>query len=142
MNSKDLHRVELLAAERTALLLFQKTVKAHHPALIAALQVAGYAVDPVAAPRLTVRLARASADAGVRDALRAFEVVVRPAALEYVRAARRLGCSTIDPQAHAVIEHFDRFTEVPITATRVQRVLIWARRTYRAIREAVGHDEH
>lgn len=142
MNAKTLREVELDCARHTALVLYQKAVQAHHPALITALQAAGYAVDPVAAVRLTLRLARSSADASVMAALHDFEQAIRPSLTVYVRAVRSLRRAMIDPQVHFVTEHFAQFTEVPIAATRIQRVVIWCRRTYRAIREAARGHEH
>lgn len=125
-----------------ALLVHQHAVYTHGRALIAALQTAGYAVDPVAAPRTYVRLARSCAQPDVAAALREFETAVRPSLMAVVQACKLAKHVTIDQQGYALIEHFNRFTEVPVTATRIQRVVIWLRRTLRAIREACGHDQH
>lgn len=97
------------------------------------------AADRRASARTLVRLARASRP----EALASYEAAVRPALVAYVKANRAgdpRWTGALTPDAQFLLEHFDRFTEVPITATWVQRVVIWARRNYRAWRKAdEGH---
>lgn len=125
---------------------FTDTAERYGAALASALQGAGYSVDPGAGAHLLVRLARSCSAPSVVAALRDFEVVVRPNLLAYVQACRRAAPSAwraqLSPQAERLVEHFDRFTEVPIAASRVHRVVIWLRRTLRALRETGRDHEH
>lgn len=73
----------------------------------------------------------------VKPALRDFETAVRPSLVTYVKMARLAGIP-VSSQTEFLIEHFDQFTEVPINASLIKRVVSWARRNYRAWRKADG----
>lgn len=94
-------------------------------------------VSRKASVRALVRHARMSSVPAVRDALTEFERTVRPHLEAHWRAATRAN-RQVGPEAQFLIEHFDQFTEVPINASPVKRVVSWARRNYRAWRKADG----
>lgn len=95
--------------------------------------------DTRASARTLVRLARVK----YPTELRRYEAAVRPALVEYVKANRAgdpRWTGALTPDAQFLLEHFDRYTEVPITASWVKRVVIFVRRNYRAWRKAdEGH---
>lgn len=121
---------------------FMDATYRHGRDLGAALRAAGHPAAGQGSARTLVRLARA---AGMQAQLAAFETAVRPALVAYLAAAKAAGWPhyppvNLSPDAQFLLEHFDRFTEVPITASWVQRVVIWARRNYRRWRKAdEGH---
>lgn len=128
---------------------FETVAKLQARDLAVALWAGGYMVDPDASARPLVRLARAcnpDGDVyarGIAEALTAFETAVRPSLAAYVAAASALDGDVrhiLTPEALFLVEHFDRYTEVPVSPTPIQRVVIWARRHYRALRKAFGHD--
>lgn len=103
-------------------------------ALLAALHGCGVGNVSASAPaRTLVRLARTRPEAAL--ALHAFETAIRPALVDYVASVPKGGLRHIDATAQFLIEHFDKHTEVPITAGPVKRVVSWAKRNYRAWRE-------
>lgn len=114
---------------------FMATVRKHRPTLAAALQGAGYAVDSDASLRGLVRLARTHVD---KPGLHDFETAVRASLTAYVAATPKAARHVLEPDAQFLVEHFDRFTEVPITASPIKRVVSWARRKFRGAAQDAG----
>ena len=119
----------------SAQMAFMATVRRHRPALAAALRAAGYFVDSDASLRGLVRLARAvPSKSGLHD----FETAVRASLTAYVAATPKAARHVLEPDAQFLVEHFDRFTEVPITASPIKRVVSWARRKFRGATQDAG----
>lgn len=111
--------------------------------LVKVLRLAGFPIGVGVTARPVIRLARTRARTPATEAaLRLFEARVRPSLLAYLAAARAAGVHMLHPEAEFLVEHFDQYAEVPVTASRIHRVVIWARRTLRALREALRHDQH
>lgn len=116
---------------------FLGSVHRHRKALAAALQQHYTGVDKDASMRTLVRLARANTDTS-GAALHAFETAVRSSLVGYLSSVPK-GCrSAMDTDAQFLVEHFDRFTEVPVTANPIKRVVIWARRKLRGAAKVSG----
>lgn len=101
------------------------------------LRVAPWAsASPSATVRVLLRFCRMEGrNLEVVRALRKFETEVRPALVAHWQAARKADLP-LGLEAEFLIEHFDQFTEVPINASPVKRVVSWARRNYRAWRKS------
>lgn len=131
------------SVQQTAHADFAEAVARHLPDLIDALYRDGVPLSSRVSVATALRLARRSETQAVGDALERFETAVRPALVTYVKTSRNgepRWSYALNPDAQFLLEHFDRFTEVPITASWVQRVVIWARRNYRRWRKAdEGH---
>lgn len=119
----------------SAQMAFMTTVRKHRPALAAALQAAGYAVDDGASMRGLVRLSRTHVD---KPGLHDFETAIRASLTAYVAATPKAAQHVLEPDAQFLVEHFDRFTEVPITASPIKRVVSWARRKFRGAAQDAG----
>lgn len=116
---------------------FLGSVHRHRKVLATALQQHYTGVDKDASMRTLVRLARANMDIS-GPALHAFETAVRSALAAYLSSVPK-GCrSAMDRDAQFLVEHFDRFTEVPVTANPIKRVVIWARRKLRGAAKVSG----
>lgn len=116
-----------------ALANLYEAIEKHKPALLGALHLRTQGnVSHSASVRTLVRLARTLA---APVSLHAFETAIRPALVDYVASQPKGDLRHVDPTAQFLIEHFDQFTEVPITAGPVKRVVSWARRNYRAWRK-------
>lgn len=124
-----------LSKHQSAQMRFMDTVRRHRPALAAALRAAGYAVDSDAFTRALVRLARvADGKPGLHD----FEDAVRASLQAYLDATPKAARNVLESDAQFLVDHFDRFTEVPLTANPVKRVVIWARRKVRGVTRSAG----
>lgn len=130
-----------LSAHMSAQLAFMDAAFRYGRELAAALRACGHPVADQSSVRTLVRLARSL---GLTAQLEAFETAVRAALVAYVQAAQAAAPKhphvALTADAQFLLEHFDRFTEVPITASPVKRVVSWARRNYRRWRE--GHEGH
>lgn len=116
----------------SAQMAFMATVQRHRPALAVAVRA-----DPAASVRTLVRLAR-SRPYTHRVALHDFETAIRASLTAYVAATPKAARHVLEPDAQFLVEHFDRFTEVPITASPIKRVVSWARRTFRGATQDAG----
>lgn len=116
---------------------FLGSVYRHRKALALALQRHYPGVDKDASMRTLVRLARANQDTS-GPALHAFETAVRSSLVAYLSSVPK-GCrDAMDTEAQFLVEHFDRFTEVPVTSNPIKRVVIWARRKFRGAAKVSG----
>lgn len=116
-----------------ALANLYEAIEKHKPALLGTLHLGTQGnVSHSASVRTLVRLARAT---GATAPLHTFETAIRPALVDYVASRPKGDLRHVDPTAQFLIEHFDQFTEVPITASFVNIVLSWVRRNYRAWRK-------
>lgn len=118
-----------------ALANLYEAIEKHKPALLGALHLRTQGnVSHSASVRTLVRLMRTCAPEHA-EAMVDFEDAIRPALVDYVASVPKGDLRHVDPTAQFLIEHFDQFTEVPITAGPVKRVVSWARRNYRAWRK-------
>lgn len=116
---------------------FLGSVHRHRKTLAGALQQHYAGVDEEASMRTLVRLARANMDTS-GPALHAFETAVRSSLVAYLASVPKACHSAMDLEAQFLVEHFDRFTEVPVTANPIKRVVIWARRKLRGAAKVSG----
>lgn len=116
---------------------FLGSVYRHRKVLALALQQHYAGVDKDASMRTLVRLARANQDAS-GPALHAFETAVRSALVAYLSTVPSACRDAMDTEAQFLVEHFDRFTEVPVTSNPIKRVVIWARRKFRGAAKVSG----
>lgn len=116
---------------------FLGSLHRHRKALAVALQQHYTGVDKDASMRTLVRLARANPDTS-GPALRAFETAVRSSLVAYLASVPKACHGAMDLEAQFLVEHFDRFTEVPVTANPIKRVVIWARRKLRGAAKVTG----
>lgn len=147
MRQKTLQEIELDRRALAALLYHQDVAWRQTRILAAAIGADGY-VEHTGIP-FVLELARLSRDADPKRwpklradaerALDAFELLVRPGLVAYLdayRAARHLHWAPHPtPAIRALVHHFDYHTKVPVSTSRVHRVLIWCWRTIRAARE-------
>lgn len=119
----------------SAQMAFMDTVRRHRPVLAEALQDAGYNVATGASVRCLVRLSRTHVN---KPGLHAFEDAVRASLQAYLDTTPKAARHVLESDAQFLVEHFDRFTEVPLTAHPVKRVVIWARRKMRGLLKDPG----
>lgn len=115
---------------------FKDAVARHLPDLVHVMHEDGVPLSSKVNAMTAVRIARRSESLPVGNALERFETAIRAALVAYLDATPKAAQKVLTAEALFLQEHFDRFTEVPVTATWVQRVVIWARRNYRAWRKA------
>lgn len=115
-----------LSRHQAAQRAFLTCLERQREALAVALRMDNLMIDGQASVRTLVRLARTRTDR--EPALEAFESSVRGCLVAYVNATPKGSRHLLHPDAQFLLEHFNRFTEVPITASPVKRVVSWARR--------------
>jgi hypothetical protein len=120
----------------SAQMAFMTTVHKHRPVLADAMRRNSLQIDRDAPLRSLVRLARVDATYG--PALRAFEDAVRASLVQYVEATPPAARNVLEADAQFLVDHFDRYTKVPITTTPVTRVVSWARRKFRGAAQDAG----
>lgn len=125
-----------LSRHQAAQFAFMDALEYHRSALSEAMRHDSLQIDPKASARTLVRLARVS-DAHT-SALHQFEVSIRASLQAYLDATPKIARASLLPDAQFLIEHFDRFTEVPLTASPVKRVVSWARRKLRGAAKEPG----
>lgn len=119
----------------SAQMAFMQALRRHRSDLVAALRCHSMAIDIDASVRTLVRLARVLPD---RPGLAAFETAMRAPLTAYIEATPRGVRSVMLADAQFLLDHFDRFTEVPIAPNPVKRVVSWARRKVRGLRKEPG----
>jgi len=119
----------------SAQMAFMQALRRHRLDLVEALRSRTMMIDIDASVRTLVRLARVLPD---KPGLAAFETAVRPSLAAYVSATPRAAHSVMLADAQFLLDHFDRFTEVPLTVHPVKRVVSWARRKLRGAAKEPG----
>lgn len=119
----------------SAQMAFTQALRRHRLDLVEALRSDGCFIDSDASIRAMVRLARVRPD---KPGLATFETAVRPALAAYIDATPREARRVMLADAQFLLDHFDRFTEVPLTANPVKRVVSWARRKLRGAAKEPG----
>lgn len=120
----------------SAQMAFMQALRTHRQALATAMRKEWLHVDPDAPVRTLVRLARVSATD--RTALHEFEDAIRASLTAYVEATPKTARNVLQADAQFLVDHFDRFTEVPIAPNPVKRVVSWARRKLRGAAKEPG----
>lgn len=119
----------------SAQMAFMQALRRHRPSLVAALRQHSMAIDMDAPIRTLVRLARVLPG---RPGLATFECAVRASLTAYVEATPRAARNVLHADAQFLVDHFERFTEVPIAPSPVKRMVSWARRTFRGVTRSAG----
>lgn len=121
---------------------FKAAALEHLPALVEAMRNDGVPLSSRPPLISAVRIARSYPDRPtVAAALAQFETAIRSALVAYLRATPKAAWRVLTADALFLQEHFDRFTEVPVNAHWIQRVVIWARRKWRQVtQETQGHE--
>lgn len=119
----------------SAQMAFMQALRRHLPDLAQALRAGGYLVDSDASVRALVRLARV---ADGKPGLAAFETAMRPSLAAYIDATPKAARNVLLVDAQFLLDHYNRFTEVPLTTNPVKRVVSWARRKVRGLRKEPG----
>lgn len=120
----------------SAQMAFMMTARKQRANLAAAMRRTSLQIDPDATLRALVRLARV--DPSYAPALRTFEDAVRASLVQYVNATPAGARTVLEADAQFLVDHFDRYTKVPVTSTPVKRVVSWARRKLRGAAEEPG----
>lgn len=119
----------------SAQMAFMQALRRHRLDLVEALRNRTMAIDIDAPVRTLVRLARVLPD---KPGLAEFETAMRAPLAAYIDATPREARSVMLADAQFLLDHFDRFTEVPLTANPVKRVVSWARRKLRGAAKEPG----
>lgn len=119
----------------SAQMAFMQALRRHRTALATALRAGGYLVDNDASTRALVRLARV---ADGKPGLLTFETAMRPSLAHYIDVTPKAARNVLLADAQFLLDHYDRFTEVPLTANPVKRVVSWARRKLRGAAKEPG----
>jgi len=122
---------------------FKAAALDHLPVLVDAMRGAGVPISPTPPLISAVRMARCYPDRPeVATALARFETAMRPALVTYLHATPKAAWRALTAEALYLQEHFNRFTEVPVNANWIQRVVIWARRKWRQVIQGTQGHEH
>lgn len=119
----------------SAQMAFMQALRRHRLDLVEALRSRTMMIDIDASVRTLVRLARVLPD---KPGLAEFETAMRAPLVAYIDATPREARSVMLADAQFLLDHFDRFTEVPLTANPVKRVVSWARRKLRGAAKEPG----
>lgn len=120
----------------SAQMTFMQALRQHRFALCEQLRRNSLQIDSDAPVRTLVRLARAIP--AHAPALRQFEDAIRPSLTSYVEATPKSARNVLQVDAQFLVDHFERFAEVPIAPGPVKRVVSWARRTFRGATRSAG----
>lgn len=124
-----------LSRHQSAQMAFIQSLRHHRPSLVRALQAHALSVDADAPVRTLVRLSRVLPG---RPGLCDFETAIRASLTAYVEATPKAARNVLQADAQFLVDHFERFTEVPIAPTPVKRVVSWARRKFRGATRSAG----
>lgn len=125
-----------LSRHQSAQMAFQDSLEYHRRALSEQLRRNSLQIDPNASVRTLVRLARATP--AHEHALHQFEDAIRASLTRYVEATPKAARNVLQADAQFLVDHFERFTEVPIAPSPVKRVVSWARRKFRGVTRSTG----
>lgn len=125
-----------LSKHQSAQMAFQDALVYHRAALCEQLRRNSLQIDPEASVRTLVRLARAMP--AHEQALHQFEDAIRASLTRYVEATPKAARNVLQADAQFLVDHFERFTEVPIAPSPVKRVVSWARRKFRGVTRSAG----
>lgn len=125
-----------LSKHQSAQMAFQDALEYHRRALSEQLRRNSLRIDPSASVRTLVRLARATPTH--EQALHQFEDAIRASLTRYVEATPKAARNVLQADAQFLVDHFERFTEVPIAPSPVKRVVSWARRKFRGVTRSTG----
>ena len=115
---------------------FMNALERHRYELVLSMRRNALQLDRSASVRTLVRLART--DRYHRKALFAFEDAIRAPLTAYVEATPKAARAALLPEAQFLLDHFARFTEVPIAPNPIKRVVSWARRKFRGAARSAG----
>jgi hypothetical protein len=124
-----------LYRHQAAQFAFTDALEYHRRTLAEGMRRQFFLVDPNAPVRTLVRLARAVDD---KSALHQFEDAIRAPLTAYVEATPKAARTVMLEDAHFLVDHFERFTEVPIVPNPVKRMVSWARRKFRGANRSLG----
>ncbi len=125
-----------LSRHQSAQMAFQDSLEYHRRALSEQLRRNSLQIDPSASVRTLVRLARTAEV--FHSALFQFEDAIRAPLTAYVEATPKAARSVMLEDAHFLLDHFERFTKVPIIPHPIKRMVSWARRKFRGATQDAG----
>ena len=120
----------------SAQMAFMTALERQRRALAEGMRHDSLQVDPSASVRTLVRLARTAKV--FHSALFQFEDAIRAPLTAYVEATPKAARAVMLEDAHFLMDHFDRYTEVPIIPHPIKRMVSWARRKFRGATQDAG----